>query len=69
MSKASVLTNQLPAKRQAAPASSTPTSSGGNGVVPPGTSVIDALFFDGDQHQEAQKRKKLADWSAIEHLF
>ncbi len=67
MSKASVLTNQLPAKRQAALPST--TTSSGNGVVPPGTSVIDALFFDGDQHQEAQKRKKLADWSAIEHLF
>jgi hypothetical protein len=67
MSKASVLTNQLPAKRQAAPAST--ASSSVNGVVPPGTSVIDALFFDGDQQQEAQKRKKLADWSAIEHLF
>jgi len=31
--------------------------------------VIDALFFDSDQQQEAQKRRKLADWSAIEHLF
>jgi hypothetical protein len=67
MSKASVLSNQLPAKRQSQP-STTGTSVNGAGA-PPGTSVIDALFFDGDQHYEAQKRRKLADWSAIEHLF
>lgn len=44
MSKTSVISNQLPSKRPST------TAAGSNpGAAPPGTSVIDALFFDGDQ--------------------